>query len=216
MVIAIVHRVRPSIGLKRENVPKLISGSKIIQGKFVEHAALLVNPPVTPAVFLAQINDVDVANQAMKTNKGAGPARKVTVDVLWNTLESLCQFVQQLCDATPEQANAHIAASGFKETAVGSHTQVVLTAEPTTEPGQVALKVTSSLLETPKNRPSAARVFLIRHTLDNKTYVNDEPSSVAHTIISDLPSMTQVGFQVAAKDASGVSTWSVTVYCVTR
>jgi hypothetical protein len=211
-----IHRVRPSIGLKKDSVPKLVSGAKVIQGKFVENSSILANPPVTPAVFLTQITDVDVANQAVKTSKGAGPARKVKVDLLWATLGTLCQFVQQLCDQSPEKASSFIAASGFKETAVGARVKVVLDAQATTEPGQVALKVTSSLLQTPKNRPSAARTFLFRHTLDGKTFVTDEPSSVAHTVVGGLPSVTQVGFQVAAKDASGVSAWSVTVYCVTR
>jgi hypothetical protein len=211
-----LHRVRPAIGLQKTNIGRLLTGSKVIQSKFVENASMLVNPPVTPAVFLTQITDVDAANQVMKTTKGAGPARLVKVGLLWSTLGTLCQFVQELCDASPEKASAYIAASGFKESTVGTRVKQVLTATATTEPGQVSLKVTSSLLKTPKNKPTAARTFLFRHTLDGKTFVNDDPSSVAHTIVSGLPSLTQVGFQVAAKDSSGVSEWSVTVPCMTR
>jgi hypothetical protein len=211
-----IRLVRPSIGLKKDNVPKLLSGAKVIQGKFVENATLLANPPVAPAVFLGQITDLDTANQAMKSIKNGGPARQVKIDALWGTLQTLCSFVRQLCEANPEQASSYIAASGFKASAVGSRTPVVLSATATNEPGQVALKVTSSLLVTPKNKPTAARTFLFRHTLDGKTFINDEPSSVANTLISGLPSLVAIGFQVAAKDSSGVSAWSVTVPCVPR
>jgi hypothetical protein len=210
--MAIVHRVRPTVGLKKTNIPKLITGSKLIQGKFVANATLLANPPITPATLLSQINDVDTANQAMKTDKKAGPARQVKVDILWGTLETLCQFVQQLCDAHPDQAGAYIAASGFKESAVGDRHEDVLTAQPTSVPGQVQLKITSSLLQTPKNKKAAKRTHLIRHTLDGgKTYVTDEATANAHALISGLPALTPIGFEVAAKDSSGVSAWSVMV-----
>ena len=207
-----VHRVRPTIGLKKTNVPKLVTGSKVIQGNFVLHAALLANPPITTATFLSQINDVDTANQVMKTNKNAGPARQVKVDILWGTLETLCVFVKQLCDAHPDQASAYIAASGFKESAVGDRHEDVLTAEATSVPGQVHLKITSSLLETPKNKKNAKRTHLIRHTLDaGKTYLMDEATSNAHALISGLPVLTPIGFEVAAKDSSGTSAWSAAV-----
>jgi len=206
-----VHRVRSTIGLKKAAVSKLITGAKVIQTKFASNAALLAGPPITPAALLAQISDVDASNQAMKTNKAARPARQIKVDILWSTLETLCQFVQQLCDTHQDQASAYIAASGFKESAVGDHPLEVLTAEPTNVPGQVLLKITSSLLETPKNKKGAKRTFLLRHTLDGKTYVTDEATSVARTLISGLPPLVPIGFEVAAKDASGTSAWCQTV-----
>jgi hypothetical protein len=206
-----VHRVRPTIGLKKADASKLVTGSKVIQGKFATNTGLLANPPITAATFLSQITDVDTANQAMKTNKDAGPARQVKINVLWGTLETLCQFTQQLCDAHPDEASAYIAASGFKAAAVGDHPQLVLVAEPTNVPGQVLLKITSSLLETPKNKPTAKRTHLIRHTLDGKTYVTDEATSNAQTLISGLPPLVPIGFEVAAKDASGTSAWCGTV-----
>jgi hypothetical protein len=44
-----------------------------------------------------------------------------------------------------------------------------------------------------------------------RPYINEEPTPVAHTSISGLPTMTEVGFHVVVKDATGTSAWSQTV-----
>jgi len=164
-------------------------------------------------LFQTQINDVTAANLAMKVNKSAGPARGVKVDILWGSTGALRLYVDQLCATSPEQASAFIAASGFKEAQIPARQDQVLTAQATNVPGQVLLTIHSFLLETPKNKPTAKRTLLIRHTLDQKkTYITDEATSGATALIDGLPTLTQIGFEVAAKDSSGVSAYCNTVW----
>jgi hypothetical protein len=198
--------------LKKTQCAKLPSGCQLIHDGFVNNAGLLGTPTVAMATFQLQINDVTAANQAMKVNKSAGPARQVKVDILWGSLGALRLYVDQLCATSPEQASAYIAAAAFKEAQIPARQDEVLTAEATNVPGQVLLLMHSYLLATPKNKPSAKRTILVRHTLDGgKTYVNDEATSNARALLNGLPTLVPIGFEIAAKDASGVSAWCPTV-----
>ncbi len=70
----------------------------------------------------------------------------------------------------------------------------------------------SPLLVTPANKPHAARTHLIRHSLDGgKTFVNDEATSGSRAVVSGLPPMVEILFQVAAKDRSGTSAYCTSV-----
>jgi hypothetical protein len=210
--MATLHRIRPIIGLDKENVPKLIIGSQVIHDDWNENVGALGTPSIPLATLQTQITAVTTANQAVKTDKKAAPARTVQVNVLWGTLEAYLQFLQALCDAHPDQASAFIASSGFKESAVGEKQFMVLTAEPTTVAGQVLLTIHSAFLQTPKNKPYAKRTHLIQHSLDGgKTFVGDEPTSESKALISGLPAMVPLQFQIAAKDSSGTSAWCAPV-----
>jgi hypothetical protein len=208
-----VHHVRPVFPLRKTQFLKLPGACQLIHDGFVTGAALLGTAPIAMPLFQNQINDVSVANQAMKVNKSAGPARQVKVDILWGSVGSLRLHVDQLCAANPAQASAYIAASGFKEAQIPLRQDEVLKAEATNVPGQVLLTMHSYLLATPKNKPTAKRTHLIRHTLDNKkTFINDEATSGSHALIDGLPTLTQIGFEIAAKDSSGVSAYCNTVW----
>jgi hypothetical protein len=210
--MAILHRVRPTIGLDRQNLPKFINGSQLIHDNWSENVSTLGTPSIALATLQTQVSAVGAANQAVKTDKNATPARTVAVNVLWGTLEAYQQFLQALCDQHPDQASAYIALSGFKESAIGEKQLVVLTAEPTTVPGQVLLTIHTAFLETPKNKPYAKRTHLIQHSLDGgKTLVGDESTSESRALISGLPALVAIQFQVAAKDPSGTSAWCAPV-----
>ena len=202
----------PTLPFKKTDLPEVISGSQLIHDGFVSHAALLGTPPIPLQTFQDQITDVANSSLTMKTNKAAGPARSVKVEILWGTIGAYRLYTEQLCAAHPDQAGAYIAAAGFKPSATYSRNLVPLEADATTVPGQVLLVIHSALLVTPKNKPSAKRTHLIRHTLDGgKTFVSDEPTSNARTLVSGLPALVLIGFEVAAKDSSGVSAWCPTV-----
>jgi hypothetical protein len=201
----------PTLPFTKKSIPKVCTGSQHVHDCFVNNAGLLGTPSIPLATLQTQITDLVNANQAMKSNKAAGPAREVKLDALWITIGSYQLFVDQLCAAHPDQASAYIAASGFSESKVADRNLVALVAEATNVPGQVELVIHSSLLETPKNKPSAKRTHLLRHTLDGKTYVTDDPTSGARALINNLPTLVPIVFEVAAKDASGVSAWAQAV-----
>jgi hypothetical protein len=199
---------RPAIPFRKDNVPRIITGSQVIHDGFSVNAVLLGAPEISLATFQSQIADVIATNQAMRTQKGAGPAREVKVDLVWGTLVSYRHHVGQLCAGQPDMASVYIAASGFREAKVPTRNQVPLRAEATNLPGQVLLTIRSYLLETPRNRPYAKRTMLLRHTVDGgRTFVEDEATSTSQVVISGLPALVPIGFEVAAKDASGVSAW---------
>jgi hypothetical protein len=202
---------RPTLPFKKRDLPEVLTGSQVIHDGFVTHAALLGIPPIPLQTFQNQITDVATSNLTMKTNKASGPARAVKVELLWGTIGAYQLYVDQLCAAHPDQAGAYIAASGFKESATYARNHVPLEAEATTVSGQVLLVIHSALLATPKNKPSAKRTHLIRHTLDGKTFIADDLTSNARTLVSGFPALVPIGFQVAAKDSSGVSAWCPTV-----
>src|SRR6201985_1198119 len=119
-VMGVIYMPRPAMGFRRDNMAKLGTGTKVVQGKFAITSALLSNPPVSPTTFETQITDLKAKHLATKTSKGAGPAREASADVVWATCKSLCAFTLQLCYENPEQASTIIAASGFKASAVGT------------------------------------------------------------------------------------------------
>jgi hypothetical protein len=198
----------PAIPFRKDNVPKLTVGSQVIHDGFAENAVLLGSPLIALPVFQSQIADVIATNQAMRTQKGAGPARGVKIDIVWGTLLSYRQHVRMLCAGQPDMASVYVAASGFREATVPTRNEVPLKVEATNLPGQVLLTIRSFLLETPRNRPYAKRTHLLRHTLDGgRTFVEDEATSTCQAVISGLPALVPIGFEVAAKDASGVGAW---------
>src|SRR6185437_1955917 len=53
-----IHVPRPAIGFRRDNIPKLIAGSEVVQTRFAANTAELGDAPVSPATFGAQITDL--------------------------------------------------------------------------------------------------------------------------------------------------------------
>ena len=66
-----------------------------------------------------QIREVDLAHRATATKPKAVDARTAKVRILWGSLETLCDYVQQLCDASPQSALVIAKASGFHVATVG-------------------------------------------------------------------------------------------------
>jgi hypothetical protein len=220
--MAILRMPRPAIPFKRENIPKLITGCEVIQGKFATNAATLLNPPVAPATFATQIADLQTKHLATKTSKAAVPAREASADVVWGTVKNLCGFTLQLCYASPEQAAAIIALSGFKEATIGKRDKEVLELSLTTNPGEINCEANASKLQGPANRKAGNRDYHWRHGIVSTpvagavaavpaAWINDDASPVAHTLITGFPPLTYVAVQVAVKDSTGLGAWSQSV-----
>ena len=217
-----VYMPRPAVGFQRANIPKLVAGSEVVQTKFAANAALLPNPPVSPAAFETQIVDLKTKNLATKTNKAAVPAREASADVVWATVKNLCGFTLQLCYASPEQASTIIAGSGFKESGVGTHEKEILGLFLTTNQGEIRCEASASKLEAPGKRKTASRDYHWRHGIVSTpvpgavapvpaVWINDEATPVARTLITGIPPLTYVAVQVAVKDSVGLSEWSQSV-----
>jgi hypothetical protein len=217
--MGVIYMPRPAIGFERKSIPKLVTGSGVIQGKFAANAAVLVNPPVTPPVFLGQINDLQAKHLDTKTNKAAVPARETAADAVWASVKSLCGFTLQLCYASPEQASTIIAASGFKESAVSTHQKEILALSVTTNAGEIYCEANASKLVGAGTRKSGNRDYHWRHGIvptpavgnapaAPTVWVTDEATPVANTLITGIPPLTYVCVEVAVKDSVGLGNWS--------
>lgn len=220
--MGIIYMPRPAVGFKRDNIPKLVTGSEVVQGKFAANSAILANPPVSPGTFATQITDLKAKHLATKTNKAAVPAREASADIVWATCKSLCAFALQLCYANPDQASTIIAASGFKESGVGVRQKEGLELFLTTNPGEIRCEANASKLEGPSNRKAGNRDYHWRHGVVSTpvpgavapvpaAWINDEASPVARTLITGIPPLTHVAVQVAVKDSVGLGAWSQSV-----
>ena len=211
--MATAHRIRLTIGLDKNKMPSFIPGSKVVQGKLAGAVASFSALPISPAVLLTQIGNVETAHLATKTARGLISARTVQVDILWGSFESDCTYCEGICNAaaTPAQGLALAAASGFHIVEVGAIVKAIIGITVEVGTGTVHLKANASQLHGLSNKPWAAKTYLWRHILGGTTTVNDDPTPIASTTITGLPLGQTVGFQVAAKDSAGAGPWSVVI-----
>jgi hypothetical protein len=190
-------------------MPSLIPGAKTIQGKLAAALASFTALPVSPAILLSQISDVETVNLQTRTNRGLIPLRTTKVDILWNSLDLDCKYCETVCQQNPEQGLALASSSGFHVVQVGDHVKEVITIKIDLGKGVAHLAANVKMLPPPSGKPSAAVTYLWRHSIDGlKTIVNDDPTPTGHTTISGLPLGVDVDFGVAVKDSTGVSPWS--------
>ena len=211
--MATAHRIRLTIGLDKNKMPSFIPGSTVVQGKLAGAEASFSALPISPAVLLTQIGNVETAHLATKTARGLISARTVQVDILWGSFESDCTYCEGICNAaaTPAQGLALAEASGFHVVEVGVIVKAIIEITVEVGTGTVHLKANASQLHGLSNKPRAAKTYLWRHILNGTTIVNDDPTSIASTTITGLPLGQTVGFQVAAKDSAGAGPWSVVI-----
>jgi len=215
--MATSHLIRLSVGLDKRKMPSFIPGSKVVQGKLASAAASYPALPISPAVLLTQIGNVETAHLATKTARALIPARTVQVDVLWGSFLADCTYCEGVCNAaaTKAQGLALAEASGFHVVEVGAIVKAIIEITVEVGTGTVHLKANASQLYGLSNKPSAAKTYLWRHiltgTTGTTTIVNDDPTPIASTTITGLPLGQTVGFQVAAKDSAGAGAWSVVI-----
>ena len=213
---------RPAVGLRRDNIPKLIAGSELVQTKFATNTAELLDPPVSPATFGMQIADLKAKHLATKTNKAAVPAREASANVVWATVKGLCGFTLQRCYASPEQASMIIASSGFKEAGVGKREKEILALFLTTNPGEIRCEANASKLRVRRS----ARRGTVTSTGGTASSARRSPAPsppsprrgstttstpVTRTLITGIAPLTYVAVQVAVKDSTGLGAWSQSV-----
>jgi hypothetical protein len=173
------------------------------------------NPPM--ATYLVQVQDYAAAHKAVVTThaKGAATIRIAKRDVVRTGTEMNRTYVQLLSDQSPELAGTYATESGFGIWVPGTHNRDILVATVLGN-GAVTLRAAASLLPVLGTGKSRNRTYLWRHTLDGKTYINDDSTPVANTTITGLPVNTIVGFEVAVKNSVGVAAYCQTLAVFVR
>jgi len=204
------QRIRVVLDAERKSVPKLLTRSRTIYTCMSSATAEFPAPTPTMAVFGGQVQALDTAQLAMTTRAaGTRATRDAKAGIVVSSLESLLQYVQGLCDASPSQATTLIAAAGMQALQRGTHAKPVLGAKVGILPGSVALAANRSLLV---GATRAACVFAWEYSADGgKTWVATTPTSAARTVVTGLPSATSVTFRVSASTTKIPGAWSQVV-----
>ncbi len=203
-------RVHVVIGASANRYSTLLMRSRVILNAMSSASAQLPAPNPTMAVFGAQVQALDTAQLAMTTRAaGTKETRNEKAEIVFSSLESLQQYVQGLCDATPSQATTLIAAAGMRARERVAVTKPELGVKVGVLPGTVSLSANRSQLVGAKR---ASCVFAWEYSLDGgKTWVAMGPTSVSRTSMTGLPSATTVSFRVSASTTKVAGAWSQVV-----
>src|SRR6185437_970195 len=119
-------------------------------------------------------------------------------------------------------ASTIIAASGFKESGVGTRQKEILALSLTTNLGEILCEANASKLTGAGNRKAGNRDYHWRHGIVSTpvpgavapvpaTWITDEATPVARTLVTGIAPLTYVAVQVAVKDSVGLGDWSQSV-----
>jgi hypothetical protein len=212
--MSLLHRPIVLLGIDRDRFATIGLGARHIQGSMAESPLLFPDAVARMPDLLQRCVDYDVAQAAVVHTRawGSTAIRWEKREALWSALQYEQGYVQSLCDASLGDAGVIAISAGMILKRPRTDHREILEVDPTTVPGEVALRAAASLLEGPARQPRGSRVYLWRHTLDGGlTFLDDEPTPLASTRIGGLPRLTVLGFEVAVKDAVGVGAWSQTV-----
>jgi hypothetical protein len=209
-----VRLVTLYLGVNKEDIPAVQLLGHNVHDKFVASASIFPNPNPSMPIFLGQLQALDQAQIMARGTKakGAASARDAARDVVWGSLKLHRAYAENVCNSSPANAATWAGLAGFGVGKPGTRVKEILTALLTTTPGTVVLKAHAKALVASGQGKAKSRVFLWRYTVDgSKTFVLVDGTSVATVVISGLPAMTTVGFQVCAKDSIAQGPWSQTV-----
>jgi hypothetical protein len=206
------RRLRPVLKCAKKNVPLLLVLAQLVHDKMLDNIGIFPAPFVPLGTLAQQIADLAASQRALKRRLLTAAERDVKRDVLWTTLEDLLQYVQGISDGAGEQSAAIIESAGFKVATAPVAPKPPLGAKRGQAPGSVILRANATLLAASPSR--RGRFFGWEYTLDGRTFVAVDPTTVAHTTIAGLPALTVAGFRARVVDSTGPGAWSQVVSLV--
>jgi hypothetical protein len=205
---------RASFGTTKKNILAVLVRAQAMYSAILANAAMFASPPIAMAAFLALINALTTAQQAVTATKAKGMAtlRNTKRDALWTAMGSLKSYVQGLADGmTAEGAASLIEAAGLLLAKTQSHHKAILTATLTTTPGTVHLVANASALGG-KAVHSKKVAFNWQWSSDGgKTWNDAHSTPYANTDLPGLTLMTTYGFRVSVTIAKVAGPWSQAV-----
>jgi hypothetical protein len=208
-----LRRLRAALGLDSKRPLVFLSQCNAIYTGLEENKTLFVTPNPALAVMLQQIQDATAAQQLVGKVKGAGATRDAKFGVLRTSMESQRMMVQGLCDQSPDQAAALIAAAAMKGVAVGTRHKELLALKNGLPSGTVLLDANARLLDS----TSRHKTYNWESTVDGKTFSPMPSTPNPKTSIVNLTPLTTVGFRVSvtvSKQPQGA--WSQVVSILVR
>ncbi len=184
-----------------------IAVMQAIAAGMLAHAASYAGAPVDLNTFKNQVGNLVSAQQLARTRApGAAAARDEALLVVAASAELLRAFVEQLCNASPEQGVTLAQGAAMQIASRPVRARVPLRARQGSQPGTVILCASVALLVTGKG----GRYFSWESSVDGgKTWVAATPTPKATTTLSGLPVLTQCMFRVCVTtNKSGQGPWT--------
>jgi hypothetical protein len=169
-----------------------------IQAAMAAHASTFVAPPVDLNTFKSQNDALAVQQQAARARvPGAAALRDEALRVVAASAELLRAYVEQLCNASPEQGITIAQSASMHITARAVRPKVPLRARQGAQPGVVILYASVALLVTGKG----GRYFNWSYSIDGgTTWIPVTSTPKSKTTISGLPVLKECLFRASVTD----------------
>jgi hypothetical protein len=193
------HRTIASLDLPTK-VPALITRARAIVQSLTGNSAFpTTDPPLTTVT--AAIDDLEVSETATQSKvRGAAATRNVKRTTLVTLLHQLKADVQQVADASPEQAPTLIQNAGLSVKKTAVRAPRVFAAKPGTVTGEVELVARSAARRASYEWETS--------TDGGKTWVPAPPTLQAKTVVTGLTAGSAVQFRYRAVTKTGAEDWS--------
>jgi hypothetical protein len=181
-----------------------------VSAAYIAHAGSYPGAPVDPSTFKNQVATLTSWQaQARARVPGAAAQRDTALSVVAGSMELLRAFVEQLCNASPEQAATLAQGMGMYLSTRAPRAKVPLRAKQGAQPGTVVLYASVALLVTGKG----GRYWSWQSSVDGgKTYVSAPSTPDAKTTITGLPVLTEVLFRACVTQTkTGQGPWTAPV-----
>jgi len=199
MTATVIHRVIAALLLPTQVADELKYGEAVLAG--VTNNPSFPTPNAVITAYSDALTKYGAAATAAQTRaKGTVPARNAARVVFISALHALKALVQQVADATPEQAETIItsAALAVKKTAIRQK-----------QTSAVKYGATSGSVELIAKAAAPRASYEWQFSIDGgKTWVQVPNTLKARTTIIGLPVATMVEFRYRATTTAGMGDWS--------
>lgn len=195
-----IHRVLAVLNLPR-HVPDQIKLGQTLQAALASNPHFPLPDPFITA-FIAALAAYDAAETTAQTRaKGTIAARNAAQVVYLGAIHALKARIQQVADASADQAEAIITSTSLAVKKVPIRQK---------QSFEVRQGATSGTVRVIAKAAAARASYEWQHSIDGgKTWIDTPNTLQAKTTITGLPAATTVAFRVRATTRSGQGDWSL-------
>jgi len=198
MIMSKPSKPKPSLGVRRADVPGVLARAAIMEAAILLAAAMFPSLPITMAAFLLLIQAAAAAQTAAATRTvGLASLRDTKVDALWTAMQTLKTCVAGLAsELGATSATSLIEAAGLLVAESTTHAKLLLSATYIPATGVVHVSVNALLLLG--KRASTKTTFTYSWSADGgKTWSAGVTTAYAGLDVPALPTGTYL-FRVFA------------------